>query len=89
MIEPLLETFQNEWAGQVKLVDINADDNLKLANQYRLTTLPTLMLFEDGAMRQRLDSFRGKDELRMALDGFMRTQQLSGHRQGRIITYRG
>lgn len=91
MIEPLLETFQSEWAGQVRLIDINADENLKLANQYRLTTLPTLMLFEDGAMYQRLDSFRGKDDLRTALDGFMQTQQLSGHRrrQGRIMTYQG
>ncbi|MGD1905138.1 MAG: thioredoxin family protein [Leptolyngbyaceae cyanobacterium] len=91
MIEPLLETFQNEWTGQVQLIDINADENLKLANQFRLTTLPTLMLFENGTLRQRLDSFRGKDDLRVALDGFMQTQQLSGHRrrQGRIITYRG
>jgi thioredoxin 1 len=90
MIEPLLETFQDEWKGQMRLIDINADENLKLANQYRLTTLPTLMLFEDGVIRQRLDSFRGKEELRSALDGFMQTQQLSGHRrrQGRIITYR-
>ncbi len=90
MIEPLLQTFESEWEGQVRLIDINADENLKLANQYRLTTLPTLMLFEDGVIRQRLDSFRGKEELRAALDGFMQTLQLSRHRhrQGRIITYR-
>jgi len=91
MIEPLLEAFQNEWAGQIQLIDINADENLKLANQFRLTTLPTLMLFDHGTLRQRLDSFRGKEDLRVALDSFMQNQQLSGHRrrQGRIITYRG
>ncbi|MDA0266652.1 MAG: thioredoxin domain-containing protein [Cyanobacteria bacterium] len=90
MIEPLLQTFQGEWEGQVRLIDINADENLKLANQYRLTTLPTLMLFEDGVIHHRLDSFRGKEELRAALDGFMQTQQLSSHRcrQGQSITYR-
>lgn len=80
MIEPLLHSFQSEWAGQVCLADINADESLKLANQYRLTTLPTLMLFENGSITYRLDSFRGKDDLRFALDRLMQSQQLSGYR---------
>ncbi|WP_008314457.1 thioredoxin family protein [Leptolyngbya sp. PCC 6406] len=80
MIEPLLQSFQNEWSGQVGLVDINADENLKLANQYRLTTLPTLILFENGTTCHRLDSFRGKEDLRIALDGFMQSRQLDGDR---------
>jgi thioredoxin 1 len=85
MIEPLLQSFQNEWAGHISLVDVNADENLKLANQYRLTTLPTLMLFEHGVISHRLDSFRGKDDLRQALDAFMQERQLSPYRQRSTI----
>ena len=90
MIEPLLQSFQNEWAGQLCLVDVNADENLRLANQYRLTTLPTLMMFEHGSISQRLDSFRGKEDLRQALDTFMQNRQLAGYRRqlGRIRPYR-
>ncbi len=89
MIEPILDSFQREWSGQVALVDINADESLKLANHYRLTTLPTLMLFEQGAIAYRLDSFRGKDDLRQALDTLMQRRQLGGYQRqrGRIKPY--
>ena len=89
MIEPILDSFHREWSGQVALVDINADESLKLANQYRLTTLPTLMLFEQGTIAYRLDSFRGKDDLRQALDTLMQQRQLGGYQRqrGRIKPY--
>jgi thioredoxin 1 len=76
MIAPLLNHFQAEWEGHIRLVDINADQNLKLASAHRLTTLPTLLLFEQGKLIQRLDTFRGKEDLRLALDNFMRSRQL-------------
>ena len=68
MINPLLLQFQNKWGDQVKLVGINADESLRLANTYRLTTLPTLILFKDGQVLERLDGFLGRDDLRVALD---------------------
>jgi len=68
MINPLLMGFKSEWGDQVKLVGINADENLKLANAYRLTTLPTLILFEEGKVVYRIDSFHGREDLRRALE---------------------
>lgn len=67
-IQPLLLQFQTNCSEQIKLVEVNADQNFKLSNAYRLTTLPTLILIEDRIVRQRLDSFRGQDELRRALE---------------------
>jgi len=66
--DPLLSRLQLEWGDQLKLVRINADENLKLANDYRLTTLPTLLVFEEGQLRYRLDSFQGKNELMAVLE---------------------
>ena len=68
MITPQLIKFQSKWGDQVKVVGINADDNFKLAHTYRLTTLPTLILFQDGNILYRLDHFRGRDDLSMALE---------------------
>lgn len=72
---PLLNCFQVEWAGQVQVVDVNADDNLKLANQYRLSTLPTLLFFDGGEVVERFEGFGGRDDLRLALDALMRSHQ--------------
>jgi thioredoxin 1 len=68
MINPLLLRFQAEWGDQIKVVGINADNSLKLANQYRLTTLPTLILFDGDRVIQRLEGFHGRDALRIALE---------------------
>jgi thioredoxin 1 len=77
MITPLLNHFQAEWEGQVRIASVNADENLRLANTYRLSTLPTLLFIEAGEVRQRLDTFRGKEEMRLMLDMFMRQRTLS------------
>jgi thioredoxin 1 len=68
LIDPLLLQFQAEWKGQLKLVGINADENLKLATTYRLKSLPTLILFEQGCMIQRLEGFQGREILRRNLE---------------------
>lgn len=75
MIEPTLVQFEKEWRGQVKLVGINADSSLKLASTYRLTTLPTLMLFEGGKVLFRFEHFQGREDLRRTLDALMLSYQ--------------
>ncbi len=71
VIQPLLREFQSDWNGQVKIVRVNADDNLKLATTYRIKSLPTLLFFEDGQLIQRLDNFQGREDVRRALKKLM------------------
>ena len=70
-IEPTLTTFEAKWAVQVKLVGVNADQSFKLANTYRLTSLPTLILFEGDKVRFRFEHYQGREELRRTLDSWM------------------
>ncbi|PSB39875.1 thiol reductase thioredoxin [filamentous cyanobacterium Phorm 46] len=70
-IEPTLTTFESDWAGKVKLLGVNADQSFKLANTYRLTSLPTLILFEGDKVRFRFEEYQGREELRRTLDSWM------------------
>ncbi|MBE9162676.1 co-chaperone YbbN [Tychonema sp. LEGE 06208] len=70
-IDPTLATFDAQWAGKVKLLGVNADQSLKLANTYRLTSLPTLILFEGDRVRFRFEHYQGREELRRTLDSWM------------------
>jgi thioredoxin 1 len=70
-IDPTLTTFESEWAGKVKLLGVNADRSFKLANTYRLTSLPTLILFERDKVRFRFEQYQGREELRRTLDSWM------------------
>lgn len=77
LIQPTLNQFQDRWDDQIKLVNINADDNLKLASNYRLKTLPTLILFTHGRISERLEGFHSREELRTNLDRITRIATLN------------
>jgi thioredoxin 1 len=80
-IEPTLTTFESQWAGKVKLLGVNADQCLKLASTYRLTSLPTLILFEGDKVRFRFEHYQGREELRCTLDSWMLATQRSSQTQ--------
>jgi len=63
LIPPALNKFQAQWGTGMKIVGINADRSLKLANTYRLRTLPTLILFEGGQVRHRIEGFHSDEDL--------------------------
>ncbi len=69
LINPLLSQV-NQFTGNgvIKVVSINADENFKLANGYRLRTLPTLLLVKEGNVCDLIEGFSGRDELRLALE---------------------
>ncbi|MBW4564196.1 MAG: thioredoxin family protein [Mojavia pulchra JT2-VF2] len=68
IIHPLLLQFKAQCGEQIKLVGVNADQNFKLSNTYRLKSLPTLLLIENGTIQHRLEGFRGREDLRLALE---------------------
>ncbi|MFN7413943.1 MAG: thioredoxin family protein [Dolichospermum sp.] len=68
IIHPLLLQFQVQCSDRIKLVEINADQNFKLSNTYRLKSLPTLLLIENGIVKQRLEGFCSQEDLRLALE---------------------
>ena len=68
LINPMLETMQTRNQQAIKLVPINADDNFKLTNTYRLRNVPTIILFNNGQLIEKLDNFDSRDRLKVALE---------------------
>ncbi len=68
MSSPLLNRFQGEWGDEIKLVRVNADENFRLANDFRLKTIPTLLLFIGGELVRHLGGFQDRDDLQVALE---------------------
>jgi len=51
---PVLEEISNEFAGKVKFVKVNTDENLKTAQNYSISGLPSLLVFKNGKALERL-----------------------------------
>lgn len=80
LISPILSSFHAEWQdkgfGELRVLEINADENFKLANQYQLTTLPTLLYIGNGEVIQRIEGFEGREIFRAYLDNIAYRHQL-------------
>jgi thioredoxin len=48
IIAPSIEKLANEYAGTVKFVKLNIDENPDIAQRYRVRSIPTLMVFRKG-----------------------------------------
>jgi thioredoxin 1 len=53
-IAPLLETLGQKYAGKMKIVKINCDDNQENAQTYGVRAFPTLLFFKKGKVVDQL-----------------------------------
>ncbi|MFE4107520.1 MULTISPECIES: thioredoxin [Nodosilineaceae] len=56
MVAPVVDEIAEQYAGQVKVVKVNTDENPSVASQYGIRSIPTLMIFKGG---QRVDMVVG------------------------------
>ena len=58
MLEPVVVELASEWAGKVKVVKLDVDHNANIAMQYQVMGVPTLMLFKNGQISERLTGYQ-------------------------------
>ena len=49
MIAPVLEEMSGEYEGKVKFTKLNVDFNPQTSAKYGVRSIPTLLIFKDGA----------------------------------------
>lgn len=69
MIAPILDELAVEYDGKVKVGKVNIDNDQKLATDYGITSIPTLLVFRQGAVADQVVGLRSKRELKSKLDG--------------------
>ncbi|MCA1904711.1 MAG: thioredoxin [Cyanobacteria bacterium KgW148] len=56
MVAPVVDEVAEQYDGKIKVVKLNTDENPKIASEYGIRSIPTLMLFKDG---QKVDTVVG------------------------------
>ncbi|MGF1604040.1 MAG: thioredoxin family protein [Thermosynechococcaceae cyanobacterium] len=71
ILSKYLNRLDEDATHQITVVQVNADENFKLAHTYRLKQIPTLLLFDRGNVIQRLDTFEGRVVIREQLQALL------------------
>ena len=67
MLAPVIEEIANEYAGKVKVGKVNVDDERELALEYGVSSIPTVMVFQNGEVKETSVRYRPKEEIEQLL----------------------
>jgi thioredoxin 1 len=63
MIAPVIDELGAELAGKVVVAKVNVDEAPSVAGAHRVTAIPTLMIFKNGTLLERMTGMTSKAAL--------------------------
>ena len=63
MLAPVIEEIAEEYSGKIKVGKINVDEEQELAVKYGVMSIPTVMLFKNGAVESTSVGYVPKEKL--------------------------
>ena len=67
VVGPMLEALSKEYAGRLKVVKVNVDENPRLAQQFAASSIPTLIVIKGDRVVDRIVGALPPNELKMRL----------------------
>ncbi len=67
-LTPIIEELAAENQGSVKIAKLNVDEAQQTAQEYGVSSIPTLLLFKAGEVQQRIVGVKPKVQLQELLD---------------------
>lgn len=68
MIAPVLEELDTEMGEKVKIVKLDVDENQETASKFGVMSIPTLLVFKNGEVVDKVVGFQPKDALAEVLN---------------------
>jgi len=68
MMEPALRDIAREYDGEVSVVKLDVDANKEIAERYGVSGIPALLLFDKGALCDRLSGATSRSAIAAMID---------------------
>ncbi len=68
MVTPVLEDVSQKMNGKIKFVKLNTDENQKIAMDYQIMAIPSLLIFKNGQEVDRIVGFVPQEQLEADLN---------------------
>jgi len=68
MMTPVIEEIAAEYAGKLKVAKLNVDENQNMALSYKVSSIPTVIIFKNGQELGRSIGYKTKDDMKKVID---------------------
>lgn len=62
-LSPIMEEVESEISDKAIFTKINTDENMEIAREFQISGLPTLLVFKDGAVVERMVGLMPKNSV--------------------------
>ena len=73
MMNPILEEFASAHDGRIKVVKLNVDDNPETATRFKVLSIPTMLVIENGEVVKQMVGAMSRQRLDEALTQWVST----------------
>jgi thioredoxin 1 len=71
MIAPTVEELAKEYAGKIKVLKLNTDENPDIASKYKIMGIPTIIFVRNGQEADRIVGAVPKPQLKAKIDALL------------------
>jgi thioredoxin 1 len=71
MMSPTVDTIAAEYAGRAKVGKLNVDENQMMAGRFGIRSIPTLLLFKGGEIKEQVVGTAAKEVLSRLIDKYL------------------
>lgn len=72
MMSPILEDADKELEGKVRFFKVDVDDNEGLAKKFGIMSIPTIIIFENGELRQKHIGLWQREDMVDTISSYLR-----------------
>jgi len=71
IVAPIIEELARDYAGKILFGKLNVDENRAVATQYQIMGIPTLLVFKDGKLADRIVGAMPRQVLERKITGYL------------------
>ena len=64
MLAPIFEEVGNEMEGKAKFIKVNVDEARDIADKFRISTIPTMIVLKNGEKKEVSVGFMPKEKIK-------------------------
>ena len=71
IVDPIVEEIAGQYEGKLKVGKLNTDDNRETAAKYGIMSIPTIMIFKNGKVEERIVGAQPKKAIVDKINGVL------------------